>query len=96
MLGWGLNPSLHSDLSCYSCILFFLFFSLFWLPHSIWTSQAKEQIRATGTTYAAAAATPDLLIHCARLGMEPVSWSCGVATDPIAPQWELLFIMEES
>ena len=28
--------------------------------------------------------------HCAGLGIEPVSWCCRDAFDPIAPQWELL------
>ena len=35
-------------------------------------------------------ATPDLLTHCARQGIEPVSWSCRDAADPVEPQWELL------
>ena len=33
--------------------------------------------------------TPDPLTHSAGPGIEPVSWRCRDATDPIAPQWEL-------
>jgi len=30
------------------------------------------------------------LTHCTRLGIEPVSWCCRDAADPVAPQQELL------
>ena len=36
-------------------------------------------------TYAAAGP----LTHCAGQGIKPVSWRCGDAADPFAPQWEL-------
>ena len=39
-------------------------------------------------TFVTAAATLDPLTHCAGPGMEPVSWHCRDATDPIAPQRE--------
>ena len=35
-------------------------------------------------------ATLDPLTCCARPGIEPVSWRCRDAADPIVPQWELL------
>lgn len=34
-------------------------------------SQAKDGIQATAVTYAVAMATPEPLIHCAWLGIEP-------------------------
>ena len=45
------------------------------------------------TCAAAAVAALDLLTHCARLGMEPRSWHCRDATNPIAPQWKLLSLI---
>ena len=39
--------------------------------------------------YAAAVVTPHPLAHCAGLGIEPVSWHCRDATDPVMPQWEI-------
>ena len=61
------------------CFIFYLFPS--WLPCSIWSSQAKDQIRAA----AAAAATTDLQ----RTVTEPLSQHSQDATDSIAPQREL-------
>ena len=58
----------------------------------MWNSQARDQIQATVATYVAAAATPDLLTHCAGPGIKPASWHCRDAANPIVPQWELLFI----
>ena len=40
-------------------------------------------------TYAAAAAMPDPLTHCAGQATEPASSSCRGTTNPIRPQWEL-------
>lgn len=37
-------------------------------------------------------ATWDPLTHCARLGIEPASWHSRDTADPVAPQWELLFL----
>ena len=34
-------------------------------------------------TFAAAAAMPDALTHCARLGIEPESWDCRDAANPV-------------
>ena len=50
-------------------ILFFylLTYFLFGLPHCIWSSGARDQIRATIVTCVAAVAVPDPLTHCARL-----------------------------
>ena len=55
-------------------ISWFNFFFLFWLPHSIWSSQARGQIQATVSTYTAAVTTPYPLTHWAGMGIEPVSW----------------------
>ena len=38
---------------------------------------------------AAAVAALDPLTHCSRPGIEPVSWCCRDAADPVAPQQEL-------
>ena len=45
-----------------------IFFFLFWPPHGIWSSLARDQIPATVVTYAAAAGNTRFLIHCARPG----------------------------
>ena len=58
--------ALHSDsfLDCLTnTVLLFLY--LFWLPHSVWSSQARDQIRASVGTYAATLAVLDPLTHCA-------------------------------
>ena len=68
-------------------LLFCLF--LFWPPHSIWSSWARNQIRAAVVTYAAAAAVPNLFTHCAGPGIKPASWHCRDTTDPLRPQREL-------
>ena len=60
----------------------FLFFS-FWLPHSIWSFWARD------ATYTVAAATLDLLTHCAGLGIEPAFWHCRDTADLVVLQWEL-------
>ena len=41
-------------------------------------------------TCATAVAALDPLTHCAGLGIEPASWSCRDALNPIVPQQELL------
>ena len=72
-----------------SCSLFF------WGGHtcSIWSSQARDQIWAAAVAYATAATMPDLLTHCAELGLgiEPVSWCCRscctTVGTPVATSW---------
>ena len=49
----------------------FPFLFLFWPPHSIWSSWARDQIQA-------------------RQGIQPASWCCREAIDPLVPQQELL------
>ena len=66
-----------------------LFFLFFWPPHSIWSSLARDQIQGAVANNTAATATWDLLTHCAGPWIEPVSWHCRDAANPIAPQWEL-------
>ena len=56
----------------------------------MWSSHIRDQVRATAVNYAAPAATQDPLTHCAGPGIEPVSWHCRDAADPIVPQRELL------
>ena len=78
----GVFPFLYT----LSSMLFLKFsFFLFWPPHGIWNSQARDQIWAAVVIYAAAVATPDPLTHCARPGIEPVSWCCKDTANPIAP-----------
>ena len=67
----------------------FLFFGFFGPPRGIWSSQARDQIRATVSTHATAAAMPDPLTHCVSLGLKPASWHCRDAADPIVPQRKL-------
>ena len=43
---------------------------------------AKDRIRTAVVTHTTAAAVPDPLTHCARPGIEPMSW-CTVETLPI-------------
>ena len=40
-------------------VFVFVFFFLFWPPHSTWSSQARDQIQAAVATEASAAATTD-------------------------------------
>ena len=68
------------------CSLFFFLAT----PH-IWSYWARDQIRATVVTYTAAVATPNPLTPCAGPGIEPVSWRCRDAANPVVPQRELLF-----
>ena len=73
----------------FTIFTFFFFFLLFWLPHGIWNSQARDQICATVVAYTTARAKPDPLTRCAKRGMQPASWHCRDTANPIAPQWEL-------
>ena len=66
-----------------------IFFFLFWLPHSIWSSQARDQIQVTAGTYTTAAASLDPLTHCAQPGIEPESCHYRDTANPTAPQREL-------
>ena len=78
----------HKGLTQTHLMLIPTLFFLFWLPHSIWSSQARDQIQATAVTYARDAATPDLLTHCVRLRIKPASWHCRDAADPVVLQQE--------
>jgi len=70
----------------FSCLFFFLV-----TPRhmGVWSSWARDQIRDSVVTYAAAAATQDPLTHCAKPGIELASWQCRDSTDPVAPWQEL-------
>lgn len=64
------------------------FFSFLTALRGIWAygiPRAKNQIQASVLTYAAAKVTLDPL----TTAMEPVSWRCSDAADPLAPQWKL-------
>lgn len=74
----------------------FVFLFLLWLPCGIWSSPARDQIRAAVATYTAALATPDPLTHFAGPGIEPVLWQCRNAADPIVPQQEFWAFLSES
>ena len=54
-------------------VSFLVFFSFFWLPHGIWSSQARDHVWAVVVTYATATATLDPLTHFPGPGTEPVS-----------------------
>ena len=69
----------------------FFFPFLFCLPHSTWSSQARDQIWVTVMTYAAAATKLDHLTHGVRPGIEPASWCSRDTTYPFAPQQELQY-----
>ena len=69
-----------------------LTFFLLWLPHGIWSSQAKGQIGVTTYAESAATATPDPLSHRPGLGITPASWCCRDAVDPIVPQQEFQMV----
>ena len=59
-------PAQHAG----SELFFFFFLAARW--HMEFPGQ--DQIQAVAETYAAAAATPDPLTHCARTGIKPASW----------------------
>ena len=61
------------------------FFFLFCLPHSIWSSWARDHIWATVASYATAVATTRSLTHWAELGAQ----HSRDATNPTVPQQEL-------
>jgi len=66
---------------------FFLSFFLFWPPCSIWSSWARDHIRAPVSTYTAAVATPNPLC---QPWIKPASWHCRDVADPVALQREVL------
>ena len=66
----------------------FCFDFLFRPLSSIWSPQARDQIRAAAANDAATVAMPDPLTHCAGPGIEATS--CTDTSNPIVPQWQLL------
>ena len=69
--------------------LFYFIFSHFWPPRGMWSLQARDQIRVTAATSTPAAAMPDPFTRCTGQGIEPASWCCRDANDPVVPQQEL-------
>ena len=66
------------------------FFFLFWPPHGIWSSWARDQTWVAVLTYAAAVAMPGPLTHGAGPGITPVPWSCKRCHWSVEPQWKPL------
>ena len=68
-------------------------FFLMATPTAYGSSQATYWVRAAAAAYAAAAAVPDPLPHCARLGNKPVPPQqpkpLQLDSSPTEPQWEL-------
>ena len=64
-----MHSSTHIRTHAHTQLFFFFFMAA---PIAYGSSQAKEYIRATAAIYAGAAATPDPLTYCTRLGIEPV------------------------
>ena len=83
----SLTPPYSQPCGSLHVAIFFSF--LFWLPHDIWSSWVRDQIRGTVANYAPAAAMPDLWTHFAGWGIELASWRCRDATDATAPLREL-------
>ena len=84
----------HSGVFVFLFVFFFSFFS-FVFGH-LWrhmSSQARGQIWIIFVTYATAMAKPDPLTHCAGLGIEPASWCCRDATDPVTALGEFLILL---
>ena len=52
-----------------SISVLFVCFLLGVLPHSVWSSWARDQIQTTVVTYTTATAMTDPLTHCAGLGI---------------------------
>ena len=83
-LRWSPNERFFFFLNESNFIGLILIFFLFWQPHGMWSSWARDQIWASVVTYAAALATRDSLTHGSGPRIEPVSWCFRDA-----PQWEL-------
>ena len=63
----------------------------YWALLGPWSSWARAQIRAAVVWYATGVAVPDPLTHCAGLRIEPASWHCRDAADPVVPHQEFLY-----
>ena len=55
----------------------------FWPPHSIWNSQARDQICTTVGTYATSVAIQDPLTSCTGTPMEPASGIAEAVPTPL-------------
>lgn len=62
---------------------------LFLPPHSICSSQMRDQIQATVATCTHICGNPPSLTYCVGTGIEPVSQWSRDTTNPTAPQQEL-------
>ena len=65
------------------CLSFFI--CLFVCSPVVFGVPARDQIQDTMVTYAAASTMQDPLTHYTGLGIEPASWCCRDAADPIVP-----------
>ena len=71
------------------CLFIWFCLGFFQPPWGIWSSLARDQIQAAVANYAAPAARPESLTHCAGPGIKPASWRCRDATNLTVPQWDL-------
>ena len=86
---WLAFIDIGNQLSKMFVLIYSNFFFSFFDCSKIWNSQARDQIQAAVVTYTSMAATPGPLTYCSGLGIEPVSWCCRDAADPVVPQREL-------
>ena len=85
--------SQHWDQAWNLILFFFFFFPLSPFLAAPWHMEFPGQgsdPSHKSVTYTRPEAMLDPLIHCAGLGIKPISWHCRDATDPVAPQRELL------
>ena len=70
---------------------FLVCFLVFGCPHSIWSSQARDQIQAAAMhELSCSYGNAGFLNHCAGPGIKPASQRSQDAAHPAALQWELL------
>ena len=80
-ISWTLSHLSTIILLIYWTFFFLQFFFHFWLPCGIWSS--RDKIWAAVETCATVVATTGSSTHCARLGIEPVSWHCSDSAGPM-------------
>ena len=76
------NRSLLANHSTYFSVQYFHFFG-----HPLADGVPRPGIRSESQFRP----MQDSLNHCAKLGIEPASWRCRDATNPVVSQWEFLF-----
>ena len=76
---WDNRVTVFKEDALVKGIVFFFFFFLSWLPHSIRSSLVNHSCDLS-----CQGGKMDPLTHCGRLGIKPASWSWRDTTDPIA------------